>query len=1642
MPCCTTCGPAAYAAGRPGAPLGHPDNSPYGLQQFPLEGHEGRHVCEQWDWKHLDVNADRSYGILQDGSLWGWGKAPLGDGTLEDSECPVHIHSGPWATAKGGYAIKEDGSLWLISGQTGLEPAGVLQNAGAIAYLSSQVASVSVTRGGNYSVPPIARAQISAQLQSLNHSVGTQAALKSVISISFVDIVVTNGGGGYSTPPDVWLENNRGDKVQCDAVIKNGAIVGVIERSQQRFEYAFGEDREDIVPRVYFSYGGAQATAALSEGPVIRAEVVSGGEAYTTVPSVVFERDEDDTANPYAVGWPTSTEAVAVASLAPSVVDKIELHPEVYYNRNQYPAAKVGRIVDWYDHIPTWSGSLQEGTASSYFFSDIPFKAGVSDVDIELTGDGSGAAVVAEKTVNGEGGGAAFFSNFITGQFSGRIDSYSLGLAGDDGGFGWRFPPHPILHFTEWKTALTFSVGGAAVVGSSITSEEKSFFLPALEIDGPPSEWVHTPSVLIDSDTSATAIMATAEDGGRYVSKIVVDKSQPAYTTNPQVKISHYTLYPRPLSDFCQEFNGKRWKDVGAHRNTASTGWTDIFQGCDADGGYAIEEGTGHIWHWGAPAKANSGSVYPHPFGGLVAAIDSSDNNRVPPPPLGMSRHAGLLTRNRNNGQLVVVTNTTVLDYRAPHADPQACGYLEPANNDEGLLFAEPISFDRFCGPNGLGSQYGFGAITAAGRLYFIAAGRGIYCGPANGGKLGETVDILDGGQGYPWTYGPGWAGGNGTPTAEPVINVPCLIKPYIPDRNMSVSDDGQGRITYVRLVYGYGFPDDEDITITFRGRFGGGGGAVGLVRNIEAPLFDVVVSNANFYWDWPCRGLDGKWYTQKLLNPWGAPVFGTATERRNDIDESLADVVSAFDTVCRRADGRLTSAAPVDAPQYRIGSIEATVTDSGSGYTLPATPSLPAQHPGIPSASVKPNPMTGKVYAVCVLNGGSGYEEAPSVEIEGNAEVACAILGPVVEVIVTHGGTGYLTPPDVTFSGVGIPARGRSVLDGSGSVTSVVVEYGGEYRAAPVVFFSGGNGSGATAVCRINGSIVYADVVESGSDYTHTPAVTVSGNARLAARILLDYESPGFETNPPVKLWPGVGPNSRQRLPSTIAYVGQSRLPAGSSPSQDSGVCFHADATRNSDGSYDTSIFGVKQPESIKFYSHPSVVLGGNTFLVPTTELAVAGVAFSRTWKNEFFPQSKGRDLSRSSAVSNGRSRQSALGFHWGSYSMEGRPADAGISLDFVMRGKFVNEDGSPFDHAQALQQLTFYSQELRGKVFTTPPTARIVDHVGSGVTATGVLDVDGRLASWSADNPPTQQDFTSKCRWEFTVPQCRSYAKLATATATLDGMGSIYAINVSDGGEYQEVPDVVIEGDGSGAVARAVTAQAIIWIYPPPPYTEGFLIIGGSPVVDANIEYPLNIVSGGLYKSTPRVFAYGGGRATELRVALGGPSVASVELISKGSGYTTASVSILPPMRPKTAFSLPVIGSYGLYRNFIQTNWGIEYVQFYKPDSPIWRSIASPDSVACPGKISEWSEQCLFVFYESGHVSEVRILNDSAGVPVYRARWDQFPPPAQAVQLAGDATRGAVVTISRPVWSECYSEKELGGDFACVAAKRSDGV
>lgn len=156
------------------------------------------------------------------------------------------------------------------------------------------------------------------------------------------------------------------------------------------------------------------------------------------------------------------------------------------------------------------------------------------------------------------------------------------------------------------------------------------------------------------------------------------------------------------------------------------------------------------------------------------------------------------------------------------------------------------------------------------------------------------------------------------------------------------------------------------------------------------------------------------------------------------------------------------------------------TVTAGGNNYTSAPTVNLTGGN-GTNATATATLATAGVVKSVTVTNGGTRYNSVPTVTISapttagGITATAIAIVNPTTHIVtgisVTNPGSGYTSIPTVTISAPspgGTRARASAVL--GFAVAGITVTNGGSgYTSAPIVNITGGNGSGATAVARID---------------------------------------------------------------------------------------------------------------------------------------------------------------------------------------------------------------------------------------------------------------------------------------------------------------------------------------------------------------------------------------------------------------------------------------------------------------------------------------------------------------------------------------------------------------------------------------------
>lgn len=194
---------------------------------------------------------------------------------------------------------------------------------------------------------------------------------------------------------------------------------------------------------------------------------------------------------------------------------------------------------------------------------------------------------------------------------------------------------------------------------------------------------------------------------------------------------------------------------------------------------------------------------------------------------------------------------------------------------------------------------------------------------------------------------------------------------------------------------------------------------------------------------------------------------------------------------------------------------------------------------------------FNGPILGLELINGGTDYTSAPTVEFigGGSGAVAEAQINGVMQVTVTNSGSGYITPPNVYFVGGG-GAGAEALATLTGIVSAISINNSGiGYTSAPTVTIQGGGGSGATAIANIfMGRISSITVTSAGQGYTTSPTIIINGGGGVGAtatasitqvldKITVINGGHGYITPPDIVLSGGLG--SGATAVSTIG-VGQ----------------------------------------------------------------------------------------------------------------------------------------------------------------------------------------------------------------------------------------------------------------------------------------------------------------------------------------------------------------------------------------------------------------------------------------------------------------------------------------------------------------------
>jgi hypothetical protein len=233
------------------------------------------------------------------------------------------------------------------------------------------------------------------------------------------------------------------------------------------------------------------------------------------------------------------------------------------------------------------------------------------------------------------------------------------------------------------------------------------------------------------------------------------------------------------------------------------------------------------------------------------------------------------------------------------------------------------------------------------------------------------------------------------------------------------------------------------------------------------------------------------------------------------------------------------------------LGVTAVNVTNAGSGYLVPTGVRAEGGTPQTPAQLTSIMQTFGAAHSVSVLQSGSGFTDAPDVQVQalGSGAQAGDITFKLMSAQVNSGGSGY-TVGDLLFvpGGAGVPSVVRVSQTVGGSVTQTQVEQPGNYSTLPslnaVIVTSDGTGAGCTL--NLSMGIASIGVALPGSSYVAAPRIQISGGDGLGAeatatinggtisQFVVIQSGSGYTGAPTISLTTGQGAQAQAQVITT----------------------------------------------------------------------------------------------------------------------------------------------------------------------------------------------------------------------------------------------------------------------------------------------------------------------------------------------------------------------------------------------------------------------------------------------------------------------------------------------------------------------------
>ncbi|MCX8497325.1 MAG: hypothetical protein ORN51_14180 [Akkermansiaceae bacterium] len=212
---------------------------------------------------------------------------------------------------------------------------------------------------------------------------------------------------------------------------------------------------------------------------------------------------------------------------------------------------------------------------------------------------------------------------------------------------------------------------------------------------------------------------------------------------------------------------------------------------------------------------------------------------------------------------------------------------------------------------------------------------------------------------------------------------------------------------------------------------------------------------------------------------------------------------------------GNNFTAAPTVTVAAPPASVTATASSAiASGGVTGLTPVLPGSYyrvaPAVTIAAPTDSTATGTaslsagaVSGITVGQSGGYYATAPAVTVSAPASSVTAVAGTatvgggtVVSIPVATAGSYYTAAPEVTVAAppASVNATATATRVSATSITVAKNLGGTNYASVPTVSFSGGNGTGLTATCKLGLTAESFKITSNTKVYTVAPTIVISG--------------------------------------------------------------------------------------------------------------------------------------------------------------------------------------------------------------------------------------------------------------------------------------------------------------------------------------------------------------------------------------------------------------------------------------------------------------------------------------------------------------------------------------------------------------------